>query len=86
MTEQIMQGLTIAIFQILLVFFKHLNIRIIVKEKISISMFLTFMIQLSWLVSSSLGISAFLDSDYILVTVYLLSGVIGTYLNFKVKV
>jgi hypothetical protein len=69
-----------------LVFFKHVNIRVIVKEQIVKSMFYTSLIQGSWLISSAIGIHAFLNNNWLIVFIYIISGVAGTYLNFKIKV
>jgi hypothetical protein len=84
--DQLLQIAAVSISQMALVFFKQLNIRTIVKHRIYVSMLITFMTQVAWLVSSALGINAFLNDNWLIVGVYLLSGVIGTYLNFKVRV
>ena len=84
--DEMIQIIVVFISQMLLIFFKHVGIRVIVKEQIIKSMFITFLIQSSWLVSSAIGISAFMKGNYIVVTFYLIAGVVGTYLNFKIKV
>jgi hypothetical protein len=86
MTELLLQIIAVSVSQMALVFFKHVNIRVIVAKQVVKSMFYTFAIQASWLISSAIGISAFLQHNYIVVVVYLVSGVIGTWLNFKIKV
>lgn len=58
----------------------------IVAKQVVKSMFYTFAIQASWLISSAIGISAFLDGNVLVVAFYLFSGVVGTWLNFKIKV
>jgi hypothetical protein len=80
--------LTVVVFiaQLLLVFLKHLNVRVIVAQHKYYSAFLTLLIQLSWLVSSTIGIKALLDYNWVIVTAYLLGGVIGNQINFKVNV
>lgn len=83
MVEQIWQIVAVSVSQMALVFFKHVNIRVIVAKQVMKSMFYTFLIQASWLISSAIGISAFLEHNYTVVVVYLVS---GTWLNFKVKV
>ena len=72
--------------QLLLVFLKHINIRQIIAHHVGRSMFFTLLIQLSWLVSSTIGIKALLEGNLMVVTLYLLGGVAGSYLNFKIKV
>lgn len=86
MIEQILQVIAVSVSQMVLVFFKQLNIRVTVKEHIFKSMIYTFLIQASWLISSAIGISALVEGDYLIVIFYLISGVFGTYLNFKIKV
>lgn len=86
MSEQILQILTVFISQMLLIFFKHINIRLIVAKEVAKSMLYTFLIQASWLLSSAIGINALLEHNYLVVGFYLLAGVLGTYLNFKIKV
>lgn len=86
MIEQILQIVAVSISQMALVFFKQLNIRTIIKSRVYVSMVITFMTQVAWLISSALGINAFLNDNYLIVSVYLISGVIGTYLNFKINV
>lgn len=47
---------------------------------------LSFFIQILWLVSTSLGVKAMIDSDVTVIISYLLGGTIGVYLNFYIKV
>jgi hypothetical protein len=84
--ELIIKILAVSISQMALVFFKHVNVRVIVKEQVMRSMFYTFLIQSSWLISSAIGIKALLEGNYIVVVFYLAAGVLGTYLNFRIKV
>ena len=86
MSELIIQMLAVSLSQMSLVFFKHINIRVIVKEQIYWSMFYTAMIQASWLIGSAIGINAYLNNNWLIVFLYIASGVVGTYLNFKIKV
>ena len=43
-------------------------------------------IKSTWLLSSYLGINAIINADYFTAFVYVLSGVIGDYLSFKIKI
>lgn len=86
MCEQILKILVVSITQMLLIFLKHLNIRVIVARQVTKSMIYTFLIQTAWLVSSAIGINALLEHNYIVVAFYLGAGVLGAYLNFKIKV
>ena len=86
MSEEIFQIMLVSLSQMLLVFFKHINIRVIVARQVVRTMFYTFLIQAAWLVSSAIGINALLEHNYVVVGFYLGSGVLGAYLNFKIKV
>jgi len=86
MSEQIVQIVAVSVSQMLLIFFKHVNIRVIVAKQVGRSMFYTFAIQASWLISSAIGINAVLQSNYVVVAFYLAAGVLGTWLNFKIRV
>lgn len=72
--------------QFALVFFKHLNVRIIVAEHVFKSVFMTLAIQATWLVSTAIGVKAVWDGDVLVVIAYLLSGMLGAYFNFKIKI
>ncbi|MGE4517289.1 MAG: hypothetical protein AB7D96_10560 [Arcobacteraceae bacterium] len=86
MSNESLQIAAVFVSQMSLIFFKHVGVRVIVKEQVLKSMFFTSLIQASWLVSSAIGISAFLKGNWIVVCFYLAGGVMGTYLNFKIKV
>lgn len=85
-TNEIVQIIAVSVSQTALFFFKHINVRVVVAKQVVKSMFYTFAIQASWLISSAIGISAFMDGKMIVVVFYLLSGVLGAWLNFKIKV
>ena len=78
--------LTIFTAQLALIFFKHLAVRAIAAHKVLQTAVYTVMIQVSWLVSSAYGINALLDHEWISVTAYILGGVIGSTLQFKIKI
>ena len=86
MKEQILQILLVSVSQMALVFFKHVGLRIIVANQVRRAMLYTFFIQASWLISSATGINAYMKGDVVVVVFYLAAGVVGTYLNFKIKV
>lgn len=85
-TDEIVQIIAVSVSQTALIFLKHINVRVVVAKQVVKSMFYTFAIQASWLISSAIGISAFMDGKMIVVVFYLLSGVLGAWLNFKIKV
>lgn len=80
-----MTPLIIFTAQLIMVFFKHIAIRAIAQHKVWHTLFYTFIIQSSWLVSSALGINALLNKDWTSVSAYIIGGVLGSYLQFKIK-
>ncbi|MCX6076401.1 MAG: hypothetical protein NTW78_05870 [Campylobacterales bacterium] len=86
MIEQLLQIVAVSISQMALIFLKHVTVRVIVAQQVKKAMFFTLLMQLAWLISSALGINALLEHNYTIVAVYLASGVVGTWLNFKIKV
>lgn len=85
MLEQFLAIVAVSLSQMALIFFKHATVRAIVANQIGRSMVYTFALQSAWLISSALGISAFLEHDYLVISFYLCSGVFGAWLNFKIK-
>lgn len=86
MLEQLIQIIAVSISQMALIFFKYVNVRVIVAEQVLKAMLLTFALQAFWLISSAIGINAFIGGDWVVVAFYLVAGVFGTWLNFKMKV
>jgi len=80
------EAIAIFVSQALLVFLKHLNVRLINHHRVGLAVSVTGGIQTAWLISSALGIKGFLAGDWVLIGVYVASGMIGSYLNFKIKV
>ena len=72
--------------QFALVFFKHLNVRVIMTGHVIKSVLITFLIQATWLISTAIGVKAVWSGDVMMVIAYLLSGMLGAYFNFKIKV
>ncbi len=72
--------------QFAMVFFKHINIRVIMTGHILKTVLMTFLIQATWLVSTAIGIKAVWTGDVMIIIAYLLSGMLGAYFNFKIKV
>jgi len=81
-----MSELIVFTSQFAMVFFRLLNVRAVANNNIAMAATLTFLIQVFWLIASALGINAFLRSDWYVVVFYLLGGVIGSILQFKINV
>lgn len=78
--------LILIISQIVFSFSRTLNVRYTAKERILQTLVTSGVIKVSWLVSSTIGIKALINQDYTTATIYVLSGLIGDYLSFKIKV
>jgi len=78
--------LILIISQIVFSFSRTLNVRYTAKERIAQTLISGVVIKLSWLVSSAIGINALINQDYLTATIYVVSGVLGDYLSFKIKV
>jgi len=72
--------------QFALVFFKHLNVRVIITENALNTVFITFLIQATWLISVAIGIKAVWAGNVMMIVAYLSSGMLGAYFSFRVKV
>ena len=72
--------------QIIFSFSRTLNVRYTAKEKIVQTLATGIVIKITWLVSSAIGINALINQDYITAIIYIVSGVLGDYLSFKIKV
>ena len=81
-----MNIITLIISQLLFSFSRTLNVRYSSKDKVLMSVLTGVIIKSTWLLSSYLGINAIINADYLTAFVYVLSGVIGDYLFFKIKI
>lgn len=82
MTEQI----TLIFSQLIFSFCRTLNVRFTSKDKILPSIITSTFIKTTWIVSTYLGINAMINKDFITIVVYIVFGVIGDYLSFKIKI
>ena len=78
--------LVLIVSQITFSFSRTLNVRYTSKEKVIHALITGVVIKVSWLISSFIGISALIKEDYTTAVIYVLSGIIGDYLSFKIKV
>ena len=81
-----MEALIVFASQMALVFLKHLNVRVISNHRVAYAVMLTGAIQAAWLIGSALGIKGFLNGDPVIVGIYIVGGMVGSYLNFKIRV
>jgi len=79
--------LTILIIsQLVFSFCRTLNVRYASKDMVLMSIITGLVIKTSWLISSFIGINAIINTDYTLAFFYVVSGVTGDYLSFKIKI
>lgn len=71
---------------IILGVFKHLTVRAVSSRNILLSAVYTGMIQISWLASSALVINDLLKDQWLSVFAYIAGGVVGSTLQFKIKI
>lgn len=67
-------------------FSRTLNVRYTAKEKIVMSIATSTLIKLTWLVSSSIGVKSVIEGDWLVAGVYVVSGLVGDYASFKIKI
>ena len=72
--------------QIVFSFSRTLNVRYTANEKITHTLVTGVVIKFTWLISSAIGINALIKQDYTTTIIYVISGVLGDYLSFKIKV
>lgn len=72
--------------QLVFSFCRTLNVRYTSKDMILMSIITGTVIKTSWLVSSFIGINAIINTNYTLAFFYIVSGVLGDYLSFKIKI
>ena len=60
--------------------------RVVSRDNVTSSVSASFFIQALWLITTALGVKSFNDSDPIGITSYMLGGVLGVYLSFKVPI
>lgn len=78
--------ITVFTAQLLFQFFRSLNGRHEAHGLKYKAVMLTTIIQILWLVSTTLGVKAMLELDYMTMTAYVIGGTLGVYMNFYVKV
>ena len=71
--------------QVLFSFFRTLNTRYVSRDKILMSLVTGTIIRVLWLITTYIGISAIFEGDYAVASVYVVSGVMGDYFSFLIK-
>lgn len=81
-------GKVIIVFlsQLIFGFVRNLNTRYVSKENVKLSVITGFLVKTSWLVATYLGVSSLIEGNYIVTAFYIIGGVLGDYLSFKIKI
>lgn len=81
----LMEYILLSISQFGFSFTRTLNVRYTSKDIVMGTMTTSAFIKLFWLYSSYVGITAMVKSDFVMIAVYVFTGLIGDYLSFKIK-
>jgi uncharacterized membrane protein (DUF441 family) len=81
-----MMIIALIISQLVFSFSRTINVRYTAKENIKMGVITSTIVKITWLVSSSIGIDSMIKLDYFMIIIYIVSGIIGDYLSFKIKI
>ena len=73
------------ISQFIFSFSRTLNIRYTAKENVLMGIITSTLIKLTWLISTSIGLKSVIEGDILMCIAYIISGLIGDYLSYKIK-
>ena len=74
------------ISQFVFSFSRTLNVRYTAKENILMGVITSTFVKLTWLISSAIGVKSVIDGDIKMCIAYIISGLIGDYLSYKIKI
>lgn len=74
------------ISQLIFGFVRNLNTRYVSNNNVLLSVLTGFVVKTTWLIASYLGISAIIEQNYTIAIFYIIGGVLGDYLSFKIKI
>ena len=78
--------LVVFITQLIFGFVRNLNTRYVSSGNVLLSVITGFIVKTTWLIASYLGIVAIIEQNYIIAIFYIIGGVLGDYLSFKIKI
>ena len=81
-----MEALIIFVIQLLFSCTRTLSTRYVVRDKVIHTAIITLIIQSLWLVSTSMGVKAVFEMNYIVISSYLVGGLIGSIIAMKIKI
>lgn len=82
-----MAEILILIFsQVVFSFLRNVNVRYTSRDMVVMALFTSALTKIVWLVVIYLGVNAIMTKDYFMVAVFIVSGVLGDWLSFKIKI
>lgn len=81
-----MKLLLLILSQSVFSFFRTLNVRYTAKDNVFMTLTTGAVVKLSWLVSAAIGVNSIIEHDWPTAAIYVISGVVGDYLSFKIKI
>lgn len=76
-------GIILFLTQFIYIYLRTVNIIHTAEKRMVASVVTGIGIGITWLVSTAIGISAVMDGDWLLITIFLLGGGLGTFLGIK---
>lgn len=81
-----MQELSLLIVsQLIFSFSRLLNVRYTTRDKVLMTILTGVIIKMSWLVGAAIGIKSVYNLDWFMISAYLISGIIGELIAFRIK-
>jgi hypothetical protein len=81
-----METIILIVSQILFSLCRTLNVRYVSKGKTIATLVAGFIVKITWLISSAIGINSVINQNWKNVLIYLISGLVGDYLAMKIKI
>ena len=72
-------------FQFLFQLSRTVSTRLIAKDNIPGTLFMTSIIQALWLLTTAIGVEAYMNEDWYIIAAYMLGGLLGAYVAMKIK-
>lgn len=72
------------VLQLLFQLTRIFGTRVIAKEHVMLTMIMTAIIQVLWLLTTAMGVHAVLEMDIGMITAYMTGGLLGTYWAMKI--
>jgi len=81
-----MEIVILIISQLVFSFMRNLNVRYTSRDKVVMSLITSMAVKIAWLFILYIGVKSMIDRDYITIIVFIVSGVCGDFLSFKIKI